>query len=278
MNRAKFLKITLPLVVILAVVTPFLSGDILETYISVMEPLALIIGSLLALRISFVYRKQLKATFAYFSAYLFILASFLILFPRLRTVISGDYYVPSILVVQVIDYVMLALFCMNLLRAVRLSGLNKNAWITFSITAAICLFLALYPPAVDGILEFSLYIIIYMAMRLLDAALVIALVPIIWLYVKYLKSQQRQSLTFTVIIFGIICSTVFDYLFATIVRIFSLAMIEDSFFYAVIPHTLFILGYFVIVVGLYAHLKDEQWGFAAVDIAMSGGLELAKDK
>jgi len=271
-NHAKFLKITLPLAVILAAVALFLPVKTADIYHSVMELAALFGGALLALRISFLYRKQLRTAFACFSAFLFIYGVFVLAFPFISKVMSSNSSLLLIVAVQTVDYVLLTLFCVNLLGAMRLGDLNKNAWITLGVTAAVCYFLALFPPMYDGIIDSSFNIIIYMAIRVIDATLVVALVPVIWLYISYLKSQQRQSLTFTVIITGIICATLLDYLFETIARLLLPSLTGG--WYTVIPYALFIFSFFVILAGLYAHLKDEQWGFAAIDKAMADGLEM----
>ena len=46
---------------------------------------------------------------------------------------------------------------------------------------------------------------------------------------------------------------------------------EISLFASVL---LFIYGYLIIAVGLYAHRKEDEWGYQAIDKAMSEGLEL----
>ena len=112
------------------------------------------------------------------------------------------------------------------------------------------------------------------AMRILDAGLIIVLVPVLWLYVQYLKSRQRQSLTFTVIVFGIVCATLFDYLFELVITVFPRLLTEGSLLYISIPETLFIYGYLIIAVGLYTHRKQDEWGYNIVDRAMAGELKL----
>ena len=104
--------------------------------------------------------------------------------------------------------------------------------------------------------------------------MIIVLMPVLWLYVQYLKSQQRQSLTFTVIIFGIVCATIFDYLFQLITKVFPRLLTEGSLLYTTIPEMLFIYGYLIIAVGLYAHRKEDEWGYNIVDKVMEGKLKL----
>ena len=276
-NHTRFLWITLPIAVILTVVTLFLPDAIFGTWVSIVEPLTLAAGGLLALRISFMYSKQLRLAFVFFSLFLFIYAGAIILFTAIDTLVTGNLFTVLVISVQAVDYVFLILFCVNLLKVIQISRLNTTAWLIMGLTAAVSLFLALYPPVADGILSADPVVIMYLAIRVIDAGLVVALVPIIWLYITYLKSQQRQSLTFTVIISGIICATIFNYLHEAVVRLVAPGAIQDTPFFNIIPDTLFIFGYLVILVGLYAHLKDEQWGYRSLrstgPVAGTGGIK-----
>ncbi|MFC2041694.1 hypothetical protein ACFLTY_05195, partial [Chloroflexota bacterium] len=88
-------------------------------------------------------------------------------------------------------------------------------------------------------------------------ALIIILVPVLWLYVQYLKSRQAQSLTFTVVILGIVCATIFDYLFQLITTIFPRLLAEGSPLYTTVPEMLFIYGY-LIIANIYINRKRER--------------------
>jgi hypothetical protein len=114
--------------------------------------------------------------------------------------------------------------------------------------------------------------------RILDALLVIVLAPVLWLYIQYQKSRQKQSLTFTVIILGIVCATIFDYIFQLITTLFPAMLSEGSVLYASVPEALFIFGYLIIAVGLYAHRKQDEWGFQAIDRIMSGEFALTGEE
>ena len=243
-------------------------------------------------------------------------------------------------------------FCINILRVVDVTRLNRNGWILFWLTVLLCGFLAVYPAmaVIAGIWNRALPVITYItrqfvkgaviivlvpvlwlyvqhlksqhrqaltstviiagialgltilfwvfmilytvlspiqviwsqslpaishiSIRLFDAALIIVLVPVLWLYVQYLKSQHRQSLTFTVVISGVVFFTLFDYLFQVILQLFPHLLSEGSPLSATISEALFVYGYLMIVVGLYAHHKEDSWGYKAIDRAMSGELKL----
>ncbi len=48
--------------------------------------------------------------------------------------------------------------------------------------------------------------------------------------------------------------------------------------YAAIKEMIYIYGYLVIAVGLYAHRKEDEWGYKAVDKAMAGELKLVDEE
>ncbi|MFC1934151.1 hypothetical protein ACFLWC_06570 [Chloroflexota bacterium] len=284
MSHILFLKIALPAIAIPALIVLFLPAKIMSTYVDVVEPLSLLIGSFLALYVSFTYRKQLKAAFIFLSVFLLIYALAIVLFlsfspillPYLETRLGGAEILHLIQGVQFINYAMLLFFCINLLKVIDVSQLNRTGWIIFALTIIFCTFVAIYPvlDLVKNISSLGLPWILYMIIRIFDAALIIILMPVLWLYIQYLKSRQRQSLTFTVIIFGIVCGTLFDYLFQSIIKVFPHLLTEGSPLYTTIPEMLFIYGYLIIAVGLYAHRKQDEWGYNAVDKAMAGKLEL----
>jgi len=284
MSHTLFLKIALLVIAIPALIVLFLPARIMSTYVDVIEPLSLLIGSFLALYVSFSYRKQLKAAFIFLSVFLLIYALAIVLFlsfspivvPWLELRMGTSETFRIVQGVQFINYAMLLFFCINLLKVIDVAQLNRNGWIIFALTVCFSIFAAIYPvlDLIKDISTLGLPGIFYITMRILDAALIIVLVPVLWLYVQYLKSQQRQSLTFTIIIFGIVCATVFDYLFELIISVFPQLLSEGSSLYTTIPEMLFIYGYLIIAVGLYAHRKQDEWGYKTVDRAMAGELNL----
>jgi len=287
MTHTLFLKIALPLLAIPALLVIFLPAEAWTTYVDVIEPLSLLIGSFFALQLSFSYRKQLKAAFQFLSAFLLIYALAIALFlsyspvllPHLETQL-GDTEIFSIIQgVQVINYAMLFLFCINLLKVIDIRNLNRNGWITFTLTVLFSIFLAVFPVAesLPIISKLSLSEISHITIRIFDAALIIVLVPALWLYIQYLKSNERQSLTFTVVIFGIVFFTLFDYLFQTITKLFPQLLTEDSSLFLKVPEMLFVYGYLTIAVGLYTHRKQDEWGYNIINRTISGELKLVEE-
>ncbi len=284
MSHTLFLKIALPAIAIPALIVLFLPAGAMSTYADMVEPLSLIVSSFLALYVSFSYSKELKTAFIFLSVFLLIYALAFVLFSPAYPILVG-YLEPYLGVtetlqliqgVQFINYAMLLFFCINLLKVVDIRQLNRRGWLLFALTVIYAIIAALYPvlDSIRDITNAGLPVISYITIRILDAALIIVLVPVLWLYIQYLALHQRQSLTFTVIIFGIVCSTIFDYLFQLIIAIFPRLLAEGSPLETAIPELLFIYGYLMIAVGLYAHRKQDEWGYKAVDRAMSGELKL----
>lgn len=370
MNHVRFLKVALPVIAIPALVGLLLPARIWPTYFDVVEPLSLLVGAFLALWVSFSYSKELRAAFIFLSVFLLIYAFAIVLFlsfyPILPPILESRLENPEILsllqAVQFINYAMLFFFCINILRVVDVTRLDKRGWVLVGLTVPFCGVLAIYPvaPVIAGIwtraspvityvtthlingvttqlingagiivlvpvlwlyvqhlrsrhrqtltftvivsgtalgltILFWVFMIIYpvlspiqviwtqslpaisnIGIRLLDAALIIVLVPVLWLYVQHLKSQQRQSLTFTVVISGVVFFTLFDYLFQVVLLLFPRLLPQGSHLSTTISEALFVYGYLMILIGLYAHRKEDEWGYKAVDRAMSGELKLVE--
>jgi len=287
MTHTLFLKIALPLLVIPALLVIILPAEAWKTYVDIVEPLSLLIGSFFALQLSFSYRKQLKAAFLFLSAFLLIYALAIVLLlaysPLLLPYLEinlGEIEIFGIVQgVQVLNYAMLFLFCINLLKVIDISKLNRNGWIIFTLTVLFSVFLAIFPvvDSVKGITDLSLSEISYITIRIFDAALIIILVPAIWLYIQYLKSNERQSLTFTIVIIGIVFFTLFDYLFQTVTKLFPQLLTADSSLYLKIPEILFIYGYLIIAIGLFTHRKEDEWGYNIINRTMAGELKLVEE-
>ncbi|MBI4286160.1 MAG: hypothetical protein HY670_09765 [Chloroflexi bacterium] len=275
MNQTRvFLGVALPIAVVIAIIGLFLPEDNATTYYLVLQPLSLLVGAILAIYVSAAYRKEFKAAMMFCSAYLLLFMLAIILLSRnllgsFFIGILGQNFGALVWLLQLVTYAMLVFFAINVLRVVNLRQLNRGGWALFVITVVVSLFIAIYPvmPLLQSA-RVELATIWYVIIRLVDAALVIFLVPVLWLYIQFMKSRQKQSLTFTVLILGVICATVFDYLFQSVLQIFPGLLAESSMLRTAIPNFLYLLGYLIIAVGLYAHRKQDEWGYNAIDKAL----------
>lgn len=268
MNYRKFLAIFLPLVLLPSLLVLFLPGSISLDYVDVLEIVTLMGSGLLALEVAASYRKQLRMAFIFLAFYLIILGVAIIALPRLEVPL-GTAFMGFVLGMQVVSYAMLVLSCLYILKAVDARKLNGTGWGIFAMTLLVCLFVALYPPLSSPLGNISFQFVSALLIRLVDAALIIALMPVICLYIQYLRTQHQQSLTFTVIVAGIVFSTIFDFIFQSVVTAFPNLLLPDSTLYKIIPEIIYSYGFSVIAVGLYTHLKHDEWGFQAIEKALA---------
>jgi hypothetical protein len=104
-----------------------------------------------------------------------------------------------------------------------------------------------------------------MAIRVFDMAIVMMLVPVLLLYMQHLKSKAQESITFTFIMGGVIWSLLSTYFFefgmtpAQVGQIYQTGSWLD---------VVYIFGYFIIAVGLYANMKYDEWGFRMIEKAI----------
>jgi hypothetical protein len=269
MSHTKFLAIFLPIALLLPLAALFIPDSLQVTYTNTVEVIALFTGSLLAYMVAVSYRKYLKTAFVFLALYLLIFGLAIIIIPLLERPL-GDAFLDFVLVVQVLNYAMLAVSSVFIVRTVDVKKLNVTGWLLVCATLLVCFFVALYPPLSAGTQNISFQFIVKLAIRLVDAALVTALVPVIWMYVQYLKTQQQQSLTFTVIVAGIVLSTIFDFIFESLTTAFPTLFSPDSSLYFLIPEMIYMYGFSIITIGMFAHLKHDEWGFKAIEKALAG--------
>ena len=267
MTHTKFLAIALPLAAIPALAVLFLSEGVLDTYIAVCKPTALLVGSILALLTTRLYQRQLHTAFLCFAAYMFLYMVALLVLNYDLLPASDTYARITLFATQLLIYLMLVLFFVYLLKSIRIGQFIRTMWVLFGATLVFSLFVALYPPIVEGYWTSALPNVFFIMSRVLDALLITFLVPAVWLYVQYLRAESRQSLTVTTMIAGIVIGTLFDYLFESLVRLLPL-LSEASILHYTIPNVLYIYGALVMVAGLYAHLRADDWGFKAIERAL----------
>lgn len=241
--------------------------NIAGRYSDIFQTVILLAGAWLSFKVSASYVKELRMVFVFLGLYLLIFAVALIVLSILETRPESS-FIWFVLGMQFFVYIMLLISCIYIVRVVNVRRLNSTGWSIFTVTLAFCIFVALFPPLRSGT-EASLLYVLNIVIRLLDAALIVAMVPIIWLYIQYLKARQQQSLTFTVIVTGIIFSTVFDYLFQTVIAIVPQCLESNSPLCTTIPEMIYCFGYSIIAVGLYAHLKHDEWGLKMIEKALT---------
>jgi len=265
MNHTRFLAIFLPVALILPLAGLFLPTAIGGGYLEVVQIALLILSSGLSFAVAMSYRKELKSVFLFLALYLIILGLAIIFLPLLENPL-GAAFTDFVLGWQIVDYLMLVIACVYILKVVSVKKLNAAGWGVSGAMLVISAFTALYPALAELPDATSLENVLGITIRLVDAALITALTPVIWLYLQHLKTQQQQSLTFTVIIAGIIFSTIGDYLYQTLITALGA---EGGGVIGLIPNMIYVYGYAIIAVGMYAHWKQDEWGYKMLDKALA---------
>ena len=287
MSYTLFLRIALPVIAVPALLVFLLPERVVPAYLDVIQPLALGTGAVLALVTSRNYRSHLRNAFISLSAFLFLfmlavvflLSSAPVAVPYIREHLGDVELLRIAQSTQFITFAMLYLFCLSVLRAVDVKRLNRNGWIMLALTSIASLSVVIYPnmEAIQHISTAGPFEVGGLVIRFLDAFTAIIVAPVLWLYVQDRKSHHRQSLTFVVVVLGVLVLLFIDHLFESIATLFpGMVSVGSSLYYAV-HQAIWVYGYLMIAVGLYAHRKQDQWGYNIVDRVMAGELELAEE-
>jgi len=147
--------------------------------------------------------------------------------------------------------------------------MNKKGWLLIGAMLFMGLIILVYhlPPVFQYYPE--AYKIPLTFIYFLDVIIVVMLMPVVILYAQQMRLENRESITFTTIVSGIILSTVAVYIYA-IVSAVPLYEAPRVFHTGSILDTLYLFGYFLIAVGLYVHKQYDEWGYQMVDKALAG--------
>ena len=110
--------------------------------------------------------------------------------------------------------------------------------------------------------------IIRLLVRIFDMAIVLMLVPVIILYVQHLRAKAQESITFTLIMGGMIFSLISTYIFEATTGLSLDKIAADYFQKGSSLDTVYLFGYCIIAVGLYANIKYSEWGYRAIEKAL----------
>lgn len=254
-------------------------------------PLALFTNAALSVWVARLYRDDLRRVFLYLAGFLALYG--LTNIEPLMEATAGA--VPAqfpglVLVLQLTDYAMLLLACVDILQVVQVRRLNRGGRIIMGFVALGALYIvsaALFPSLaslegiatgrwaswsdafgqsfVDEIRAVSLPVITYVLVRTFDAAVLVMLVPVLLLYIQNAKAQYQESLTFSVVVAGVIASLISAYAYELVSRRPLLEIAVERLDRVTPLDVLYIFGYLTVAVGLYAHRKHQQWSLGALD-------------
>lgn len=264
MSPRHFLKIALPVIFIISVIALILPRNLAGTYAVNTMLLSLFAAFLLSLRVAFSYERELKKVFLYLAFFiLFLFFANLKQFWDLLYGILGMYSYIS-LVVAGIAYVFLIKACISILRITDFTRIHKKEWVTVFLMFVLGNFIVLYF-VLNYHFEFTVDVVTKILFRILDNTIVIMLLPVLFLYRKQSTEENKESITFSIILIGIIISTIGDYVYEILSKI-SYKELSSGFHTGTLLDSIYIMSYLLIGVGLYVHLNYYRWTIKKIDL------------
>lgn len=264
MNPRIFLKFAFVAVLILSFMNLILPSSIAGIYALNMMLLALFIAFLLSIKVAFCYERELRKVFLYLAP--FILLLMLVNIPQFWDIIYSIFGTFSYisLIIAGIAYILLIMSCRNILKITDFREMDKIEWaviiLMFIIGNYITLFFLL-----NYQLEFNVDVLTKLLFRIIDNAVVLMLLPIIFIYRKQSKKENRESVTFSIMIIGIIISTIGDYVYEIFTTI-SHQELSSEFHKGTFLDSIYILSYLLIALGLFVHFNYYKWTMKQIDL------------
>lgn len=240
-------------------------------YTSIMHPLILLIGFILALRVAQIYEKELKKSFLFLSFFLllYMLSNILPLWEYLYAVL-GYNAVFLVLVLQVVTYAMLITSGVYTVKVIQVRRMNRFGWVCIGLMLPLCVYIVVYEiPHIISLASVDLPLAIArMMVRVLDMAIVLMLLPVVLLYIQHLREKAQESISFTFVMGGLIFSMLSTYVIQLAMRV-PLEIIASEYFHtgSILDATI-IFGYLLLIAGLYAHRNYDDWGYKMIEKAL----------
>jgi hypothetical protein len=268
MNPRLFLRIALPAIFGISIIALLLPRSLAGAYTVNTMILSLIAAFLLSLKVAFSYERELKKVFLYLAFFiLFLLFANLKQFWDLLYGILGMYpyvYLIVACIVACIAYVFLIKACISILRITDFTSIHKKEWVAVFLMFALGNFIVLYF-VLNYHFEFTVDMVTKILFRILDNTIVIMLLPVLFLYRKQSTEENKESITFSIILIGIIISTIGDYVYEILSKI-SYKELSSGFHTGTLLDSIYIMSYLLIGLGLYVHLNYYRWTINKIDL------------
>lgn len=264
MNPRLFLKIALPAIFGVAVIALLLPRSLAGTYTINTMLISLIAAFLLSLKVAFSYERELKKVFLYLA--FFILFLFFANLRQFWDVLYGVFGTqPYIsLIIAGIAYVLLIRACINILKITDFTRIHKKEWAAIFFMFVLGNFIVLYF-ILNYQFKFTVDVVTKILFRILDNTIVIMLLPVLFLYRKQSTEENKESITFSIILIGIIISTIGDYVYEILSKI-SYQELSSGFHTGTLLDSIYIMSYLLIGLGLYVHLNYYRWTIKKIDL------------
>ncbi len=273
MTSERFIAIATPTALLFALLAVVLPSGAGAQYARFALPISLVIGAGLAFWVGAFYRAGMRNAF-------WLLGGFLLLYGLsnwdwlLSSVAErlGANFLRALLIYQIVDYAMLLAATVWVVRMVDVRRLSRPGWLFAAGTVVVAVAFVLNGmPTVRELFDLSSEAgTIYLVIRIFDVLVMTMLVPVVWLYVQNANSEYRENSTFMLVLVGIIASLTSAYLYE-IVKGDPLTVIAASEYQqGSFLDVLYLFGYLIIAIGLFAHRKHQEWSFNRLDRLLLG--------
>jgi len=106
---------------------------------------------------------------------------------------------------------------------------------------------------------------IYLVIRIFDALVITALVPVVAIYIENARSHQKESASFVTALAGVIVGLGFVYIYELATGDTLLDISANQIMTGSLLDAMYVLGYWVIGAGLAAHWLNHRLAFADLD-------------
>lgn len=252
---------------VVAAVAVALPPDAGGWYSKILQPGLLIASGLLAWWVAPMYRGDMRRVFLLLGTFLVLysLVSIEPLVDAARDGLGGN-FLRGLLAYQILIYGLLFFACRSVLKVIGLTRLHPFAWGMVTAAALLGASIVVYGiPEVQSAWDRNLEeAVLYLLIRIFDALVLALLIPVVALYLQNARAKYQESATFAFIGLGVIASLILAY-FYEMAKGSTLNEIGREFQAGSLLDALYLFGYFILVVGLFAHRKHQQWGLGQLD-------------
>lgn len=166
---------------------------------------------------------------------------------------------------------MLITSCVYTLKVIEVKRINRYGWIFIGLLIPLCVYIVIRNlPSLSAISANPKDEILRMLITVFDMAIVLMLVPVVLLYLQHLRAKAQESVTFTIIMAGLILSIISTYIFKLTTGMSLDKIATDYFQQGSVLDVVYIFAYCLMVVGLWGNMKYSKWGYQAIERALSG--------
>lgn len=244
-----------------------LPDEIGSTLAKAAHPAALAVAGALSIWVALMYRGEMRVAFLLIAGFLLAVSPTASspLIDRIADGLGGSFF-RTLLLYQIAAYALLVTAAWFILRSVdvrRLTGPSVGIVAAAGVGAVVLVVRAL--GSASDLADVSTEAgVSYVLIRLFDVAVVTAMVPVVLLYGQSAKARYQESLSFAAIAVAIMLSLVLAYLYE-VVSGEPLASLALDYQTGGLLDGLYLAGYLMLIVGLVAHRKHQDWSFARAE-------------